>query len=86
MKGSPKKVGVTASGTVAAQGTIAADFAAYPLGTRMEIPGYGPGIVHDVGGSVKGDHIDIWFPSHEKAAAWGTRKIKVKVAKGFIAM
>ena len=81
MKGSPKKVGVTASGMVAAQGTIAADLAAYPLGTRMEIPGYGPGIVQDAGGSVKGDHIDIWFPSHEKAEAWGARKIKVKVAK-----
>ena len=86
MKGSPKKVGVTASGTVAAKGTIAADLAVYPIGTRMEIPGYGFGTVQDVGGAVKGNHIDIWFPSHKEAATWGTRKVKVKVAKGLIAM
>ena len=81
MKGLPKKVGVTASGKIAAKGTIAADPSVFPFGTKMTIPGYGPGIVQDVGGSVKGAHIDIWFPSHKKAMAWGTRKIKVKVMK-----
>ena len=80
-KGAPKKVGVTASGAVAAKGTIAADPSAYPFGTRIRIPGYGTGIVQDVGGSIKGSHIDIWFPSHEEALAWGSRKLKVKVAK-----
>ena len=81
MKGSSKKVGVTASGRVAAKGTIAADTSVFPFGTKMIIPGYGPGIVQDVGGSVKGSHIDIWFPSHKAATAWGTRKIKVKVMR-----
>ena len=81
MKGSPKKVGVTASGRVAAKGTIAADTSVFPFGTKMIIPGYGSGIVQDVGGSVKGSHIDIWFPSHKAATAWGTRKIKVKVMR-----
>ena len=80
-KGAPKKVGVTASGAVAAKGTIAADPSVYPFGTRIRIPGYGTGIVQDVGGSIKGSHIDIWFPSHEEALAWGSRKLKVKVAK-----
>ena len=80
-KGSPKKVGITAFGSVAAKGTIAADTSVFPFGTKMIIPGYGPGIVHDVGGSVKGSHIDVWFPSHKAAAAWGTRKIKVKVLR-----
>ena len=81
MKGKPKKVGVTASGTVAAKGTIAADPAVYPFGTRIGIPGYGLGIVQDIGGSIKGAHIDIWFPSHMEALAWGARKLKVKVEK-----
>ena len=81
MKGSPKKVGVTASGTVAARGTIAADPSVYPFGTKMEIPGYGSGVVQDIGGSIKGAHIDLWFPSHEEATAWGVRKLKVNVAK-----
>ena len=79
MKGKPKKVGVTASGTVAAKGTIAADPAVYPFGTRIGIPGYGLGIVQDIGGSIKGAHIDIWFPSHMEALAGGARKLKVKV-------
>ena len=81
MKGSPKKIGMTASGRVAAKGTIAADPSAFPFGTKMTIPGYGPGIVQDVGGSVKGTHIDIWFPSHKEAVTWGTRKIKVNVVR-----
>ena len=81
MKGSPKKIGMTASGKIAAKGTIAADPSVFPFGTKMTIPGYGPGIVQDVGGSVKGTHIDIWFPSHKEAAAWGTRKIKVNVVR-----
>ena len=81
MKGSPKKIGITATGRVAAKGTIAADPSVFPFGTKMTIPGYGPGTVQDVGGSVKGTHIDIWFPSHKEAVTWGTRKIKVKVVR-----
>ena len=81
MKGAPKKVGVTASGAVAAKGTIAADPKVYPFGTRIDIPGYGLGIVQDIGGLIKGAHIDIWFPSHAEALAWGARKLKVKVEK-----
>ena len=84
MKGSPKKIGMTASGRVAAKGTIAADPSVFPFGTKMTIPGYGPGIVQDVGGSVKGTHIDIWFPSHKEAVTWGTRKIKVNVVRVFV--
>ena len=34
-----------------------------------------------IGGTIKGAHIDIWFPSHKAAIAWGTRKIKVKVER-----
>ncbi len=81
MKGSPKKVGVTASGAVAAKGTIAADPSVYSFGTRMAIPGYGLGTVQDTGGAIKGAHIDIWFPSHAAAIAWGARKVKVKVKR-----
>ena len=80
-KGAHKKVGVTASGAVAAKGTIAADPSVYPFGTRIWIPGYGMGIVQDIGGSIKGAHIDIWFPSHEEALAWGRHKLRVRVAK-----
>jgi len=78
MKGKPKKIGVTASGTKAKKGTIAADRATYPFGTHLYVPGYGPGTVEDVGGGIRGRHIDVWFPSHEEARRWGARWLKVE--------
>ncbi len=76
-KGRPKKIGVTARGTIARTGTIAADPKVYPFGTRLAVPGYGVGTVEDVGGSIKGRHIDIWFPTHEDAKRWGRRWLAV---------
>jgi len=78
-KGKPKKVGVTASGTRARHGTIAADTRYLPFGTVIYVPGYGYGRVEDRGGAIKGAKIDLWFSSHDKAKQWGRRKIKVKV-------
>jgi len=77
----PKRVGITASGTRAAVGTIAADTRRYPFGTIMLIPGYGYGRVEDRGGDVVGRHIDLYFKSHRQALEWGRRQIVVKVWK-----
>ena len=60
-KGKPKAVGITAAGTVADWGTIAADTRYYPFGTIMFIPDYGWGRVEDIGGAIKGMHIDLYF-------------------------
>ena len=76
-KGRRKEVGVTARGTTARHGTVAADPRVFPFGTRLQIPGYGTGVVEDVGGSIKGRHIDVWFSSHETALLWGRRNLKV---------
>ena len=81
MKGKPKAVGRTARGTTAKTGTVAADPKVFPFGTRLEIPGYGTGVVEDVGGSIKGRHIDVWFPTHEEAVRWGRRELAVKRLK-----
>lgn len=78
LKGRRKQVGITATGTRTHHGTVAADPALYPMGTRLRIPGYGEGTVEDVGGAIKGRHIDLWFPSHEEAVAWGVQRIKVE--------
>lgn len=77
MKGKPKVIGITASGTKAKPGTIAADPKKYKFGTHLYVPGYGAGTVEDIGGSIKGNHIDIWFPTHEEARRWGRRWLKV---------
>jgi len=78
-KGKRKKIGITADGNKAKKGTIAADTRYYPFNTIMKIPGYGWGEVHDKGGSIKGHHIDLFFPSHKKALQWGRKKLKVTV-------
>ena len=71
LKGQRKAVGVTASGKKAEHGTIAADTARYPFGTMIYIEGYGYGRVDDCGGDIKGDHIDLFFRTHDEALEWG---------------
>ncbi|MFT5698394.1 MAG: hypothetical protein ACI8ZB_001249 [Desulforhopalus sp.] len=61
-------------------GTIAADTAYYPFGTRMYVPGYGWGVVEDRGGAIKGaTRIDLYFNSHQEALIWGRKKVGVTV-------
>ncbi len=78
-KGERKRVGVTASGTDAKVGTLAADTSRYPFGTMMYIPGYGYGRVEDRGGAIKGDHIDLFFKTHKEALEWGRQQRQVRV-------
>ncbi|MFB3926210.1 MAG: 3D domain-containing protein [Syntrophales bacterium] len=80
-EGKRKQVGVTSDGTKARKGTIAADITRYPYGTRMYIPGYGWGEVHDTGSAIKGDHIDIFFPSNKDCMAWGKRYLDVIIER-----
>ncbi len=79
MKGKRKKVGITANGTKARKGTIAADTRKYPFGTIMYIEGYGYGRVEDRGGAIKGQHIDLFFRTHKQAIEWGRQKKRIKV-------
>ncbi|MEM6280177.1 MAG: 3D domain-containing protein [Verrucomicrobiota bacterium] len=81
MAGERKEVGVTASGTKAKPGTIAADTSFFPFGTRMKIPGYGWGIVEDRGGAIQGDKIDLFFKTHREALQWGRQTITVEVVR-----
>jgi 3D (Asp-Asp-Asp) domain-containing protein len=80
-KGKRKKVGITADGTRARKGIIAADISLYPYGTRMFVPGYGWGEVHDIGRAIKGNHIDLFFKSHQDAVKWGRKKLWVTVIR-----
>lgn len=79
LKGKHKKVGITASGTKAKKGTIAADLSLYPYNTIMFIPGYGYGRVEDCGGGVKGQHIELFYASHSDALEWGKQNKYVKI-------
>ena len=78
-KGERKHVGITASGTRARPGTIAADTPRYPFGTIMYVDGYGYGMVEDRGGAIKGDHIDLYFRTHREALQWGKQWKQVEI-------
>ncbi len=78
-KGQPKAVGITATGTRARPGTVAADPAVLPFGTILYVPGYGWGRVEDTGGAIRGHAIDLFFYSHEDALRWGRRRIQIEV-------
>ena len=77
-KGKPKTVGLTASGAKARRGTVAAD-PSVPFGTVVKIPGYGYGRVEDRGGAIKGNSLDLWFPSHKAAQEWGRKTLNVTI-------
>lgn len=78
-RGKRKAVGITASGTKARPGTIAADTSLYPFGTVMKIPGYGFGRVEDRGGAIRGRHIDLYFKSRKEALQWGRQTKSVQI-------
>lgn len=67
----------TASGTTPTEGrTIAADTSVLPYGSQVVIDGV-VYTVEDCGSGVKGNHIDIFFSTHAKALAYGTKTVKV---------
>lgn len=71
----------TACGTYPAYGTIAVDPKVIPLGSKIYVPGYGWGTALDTGASIKGNKIDIWFPTEKQCYSWGVRSVKIKVVR-----
>jgi 3D (Asp-Asp-Asp) domain-containing protein len=69
--------GRTSTGVSVGYGIVAVDPNVIPLGTKMTIPGYGEGVAADTGGAVVGARIDLWFPTHAEALAWGTRTVSI---------
>lgn len=67
----------TATGTTPTEGrTIAADTSVLPYGTQVVIGGI-VYTVEDCGSGVNGNHIDIFFATHEDALAFGTKTMTV---------
>jgi len=77
--------GITASGySVFANGgfMVAADPRILPLGSLVSVPGYDGGAVVpvlDTGGAIKGNRLDVLYPTHELAVAWGVQDLDVLV-------
>jgi len=69
--------GRTATGLPVGWGVVAVDPAVIPLGTRLTIPGYGEAVAADTGSAVRGNAIDLWFPTLAQARAWGRRAVTI---------
>ena len=70
---------ITATGTTVRVGTVAVDPKLVPYGTRMFIVSndgkyvYGIATAEDCGGGVKGNHIDLYFPTEDECWQYGVR-------------
>lgn len=77
-----KNDGITASGKKAqANHTVAVDKSYIDLGSKLLIDGK-TYYAEDVGGAVKGKHIDIFFNTHEEAVQFGTTTGDVYLIEG----
>ncbi|MEK3733925.1 MULTISPECIES: 3D domain-containing protein [Paenibacillus] len=62
--------------------TIAADPSVFPLGSILYIPGYGYGIVADIGSAIKGRKIDLYFATTEQVyEEWGKKDVEVQLIR-----
>jgi 3D (Asp-Asp-Asp) domain-containing protein len=78
--------GITASGHDVSYNNshfVAADTEVLPFGTKLVIPGYAgaPVEVIDRGGAIKGNKLDVFFPTHEEALQWGRQFLDVTVVE-----
>lgn len=70
---------ITATGTTVHRGTVAVDPRYIPYGTRMFIVSndgayvYGISVAEDCGGDIKGDRMDLYFPTFEECIQFGRR-------------
>lgn len=69
----------TATGHPVGRGVVAVDPGVIPLGSRLYIEGYGYGTALDVGSAIKGNRIDVFFPTEAECRRWGVRYVKVYV-------
>jgi len=61
--------------------TIAVDPRIIPLGSKLWVDGYGYAIAEDIGGAIKGSHIDLFFSSSNEMWDWGSRTVNIYVLK-----
>ncbi|OIO45432.1 hypothetical protein COX24_02950 [bacterium (Candidatus Gribaldobacteria) CG23_combo_of_CG06-09_8_20_14_all_37_87_8] len=74
----------TFSGKPVSFGVVAVDPKVIPLGATVFLPQMFPGqkfLALDTGAKIKGNHIDVWLPTQEKALKWGRRKVKIRIIK-----
>lgn len=80
-----KGYGITATGTHAKYGTVAVDPKVIPLGSKLYIETtdgsfvYGYATAEDTGGAIKGNKVDLFFPSYNDCMQFGRRSVRVYI-------
>jgi len=69
----------TATGVQPSQGMIAVDPKVIPLGSRVYVEGYGYAIAADTGGAIRGNRIDVFFPTLRQCINWGRKSIHIYI-------
>lgn len=71
--------GITYTMTEATAGrTVAVDPKVIPLGSTVYINGT-PYVAEDIGGAIKGNRIDVYFPDHQTALQFGVQYAEVEI-------
>lgn len=70
--------GITTSGMRTHEGTIACP-PEWAFGTKVYILGVGRFVCEDRGSAIKGNRIDIWFPTCREALEWGKQRREVLI-------
>jgi len=73
----PHANGITATGMRAVYGVVAVDPRVIPLGSRLYVEGYGYAIAADTGSAIKGNRIDLFYPTYREAIQFGRRMVRV---------
>ncbi|WP_071460875.1 3D domain-containing protein [Bacillus massilinigeriensis] len=60
---------------------ISVDPRVIKLGTRVYVPGYGYAVAADKGGHIKGNRIDLFMSSHQRAINWGRKTVTIQILK-----
>ncbi|WP_411909109.1 peptidoglycan-binding protein [Bacillus sp. RAR_GA_16] len=58
---------------------IAVDPNQIPLGSIVEVEGYGTAIAADIGGDIDHNRIDIFIPGQQDALNWGRKDVTVRI-------
>jgi len=71
--------GITRSGIPVKPGIVAVDPGVIPLGSKLYVEGYGFALAADTGSAIKGNRIDLYYPTHKECENYGVKRIKVYV-------
>lgn len=58
---------------------IAVDPSVIPIGTKVHVEGYGYAVAADKGSAIKGNKIDVFFPTTSEAYKWGRKNVTIKI-------